>query len=110
LYANIFKANSKTMHLLQSSINGDANEIYGMESADGEVDVEMNLEIDAHSENNTIFAIDSLAGEDEPLFLVVDSECSDREFVLKYMSDDEPDADDLEAVPDSGSRVDRAER
>ncbi len=88
-FANAFFANSTTMRLLKLCFHEEDNEVLGMESVDGKVDVEMNLKIEEHSRNATVYAIERFNEADEPLFLVVDDGCSNREFALKYSSDDD---------------------
>lgn len=89
LCANTLLANSKTLRILNACFNESENVIHGMESVDGELDLEMNLKIADHSENEMVFAIERFDDDDEPLFLVSDDAYSDGVFVLKYISDDD---------------------
>lgn len=57
-FANIFSANSSTMLLLKNCMNDSSDQIYGMESTDGDVNLEMNFEIENHSITQTIYAIE----------------------------------------------------
>lgn len=46
------------MLLLKNCMNDSSDQIYGMESTDGDVNLEMNFEIENHSLNQTIYAIE----------------------------------------------------
>lgn len=85
LYANI-----STMKLIKSCSNFDDDEVIGMESSDGEVDIDLNLKLENESKLRTVYAIGSsiVGKEDEPLWLVVDDSLTDSEFILKYVPDD----------------------
>ncbi len=100
-YANVLSANAKTLSLIKSCHNTEENEIYGMESADGIVDLEMNFKIEALSDNNTIYAIGSqIEGrDDEPIYLLSDNGFSDKQFSLKFISENDPESI-LEDLPD----------
>lgn len=100
LAANRFKANARTMLLLQACFEIE-EESFGM---DGDQDLETNMRIDAHSEKVTIFAIESSIPEkeDEPLFLLIDDSVPDGQFELLYVPDE---GDDEEGVsPTDGKR------
>lgn len=103
-FANSFSAGPKTLHLLKMCFADGDNEILGMESEDGEVDVEMNLEIEKHSDNVTVYAIERFNGDGEPLFLIVDGGYSDRVFMLKYSPDDDSQGIS-EDLPDPESKL-----
>jgi len=103
-FANIFSANGSTLHLLKSCFNGEDNEIFGMVSTDGDVDLEMNFKIEQYSENRTVYAIGSHVADDEPVFLIEDNDYYDNEFSLKFI----PDVDEetiLEDLPDGQTKV-----
>jgi len=89
-FGNGLFANISTMNLIKSCSNFDDNEIIGMESLDGEVDIDLNLKLENKSEFRTVYAIgSSIKGkEDEPVWLVVDDNLKDSEFILKYVPDD----------------------
>jgi len=89
-FGNGLFANLSTMNLIKSCSNFDDNEIIGMESLDGEVDIDLNLKLENESELRTVYAIgSSIKGkEDEPVWLVVDDNLTDSEIILKYVPDD----------------------
>lgn len=88
-FANAFSANVKTLRLLKSCYNSEENEIFGMETVSGDVDIDMNLKIEEKGDSKTVYAIGRFKDDDEPLYLISDSNVSDSEFVLKYLSDDD---------------------
>lgn len=90
-FGNGLFASISTMNIIKSCSNFDDNEILGMESLDGEVDIELNLKLSNKSEFSTVFAIGSgiKEKEDEPVWFVIDDNLTDSEFVLKYVPDDE---------------------
>lgn len=88
-FANTFLANGNTMHLLKMCFSDRGDEVLGMESVDGDVDIEMNLKIEEHSDRATVYAIERFHDSDEPLFMVVDDKCSNREFILEYSPDND---------------------
>lgn len=100
-FANALCANNNTLSLIKSCLHSNEKEIYGMESVDGNIDIEMNIEIDKHSTYNTVYAIGSAIQErdDEAIFLIIDDTFSDKQFSLKYIPDNEPESI-LENMPD----------
>lgn len=104
-FANHLFASSSTMLLINKAMNLDFNESCGMDLIDGEVDMEVNMEIENHSEMTTVYAIGSKLeeNEEEPIFLISNDEISDELIVLKYIPDDDDseDADDLIPVTEN---------
>lgn len=74
--------------------------MYGMESVSGEMDVDMNMEIEQHSDTQTVYGIGRIEDEDDgdPLYLIIDNDLSDNELMLGYIPDNDGD-DDLPDVP-----------
>lgn len=101
-FANAFYANSSVLYLLKSCFYTEDNEIFGMESNDGEIDIGMNMEIEKNSENTTIYSLSSsIKGkEDEHLHMIIDNIYSDSQFALKYVPEDEEDDDEIELIKD----------
>jgi hypothetical protein len=99
-YSNAFFANYNTLLLLKSCFNAEEKEIFGMESVDDDINIELNLEIEKHSENKTVYAIGSnIEGrDDEPIFLIIDNDFSDTQFSFKYISDNDEE-NILENIP-----------
>lgn len=93
-FTNHLYANNSTMLLLKSCLMSTNNEDYGM---DGEYDLDTNLEIEAFSERQTIYAMGSELTDNkgEPVFLIRDDKVSDGTVVLKYI----PDSDDEAIEP-----------
>lgn len=89
LFGNGLFASVITMNLLKSCSNFDDNEILGIETSNGEIDHELNSKIEAKSDFTTYRAMGSVINgkEYEPVWLVVDSNLSDSEFILKYIQD-----------------------
>lgn len=96
--ANHLFANPKTMLLIERCFQLDTNETFGMEIINGEVDIETNLKMEEHSENETTYAIGSFLDESEPLFLVIDDDMFDNQLLLKYVSDSEEEVDEIVPV------------
>ncbi len=90
-YANTLLANSNALFLLKNCFCTEDNVIYGTEAIDGILNIDMNIEIEKFSDNQTIYAIGSnIEGqEDEAIFLVVDNTLSDNEFILRFVPDDD---------------------
>ena len=88
-FANILAANTQTLCLLKTSMNGEPHDFFGMESTDGDADIEMNLKIDDYSKSRTVYAIGCDEREDEPLFLIIDNNCSNNQVIFKYIPDDD---------------------
>lgn len=101
LAANQFKANARTMLLLQACFEIE-EESFGME---GDQDLDTNMKIDDHSEKVMIFAIGSSIPEkmDEPLFLVIDDGVPDGQFQLLYVPDGGDEGE--EELPSEGKRT-----
>ena len=89
IYANSFYSNSNTMLLFQKCFHLEENQIMGMESVNGEFDLDMNFEISKESILETIFAIACQAPgkEDEPLYLIIDDRLANNVFELKHISE-----------------------
>lgn len=92
-YANHLFANHATMELINRAMNLDDDESSGMDLIDGEVDLDVNLEMEEYSDTSTIYALGSKIeeNEDEPIFLVINSKLSDGLILLKYLDDDDGD-------------------
>lgn len=99
LYANVMCAGSATFTLLKASFCDDDLE-FGMESIDGEIDMEMNYELEKYSSKATVYALGSRIKEnyDEPIFLVTDDSFPNDCFSLKYSPDRDDDGEG-EEVP-----------
>jgi hypothetical protein len=96
-YANYLFANSFTMIVINRAMALHRDESCGMDLIDGNIDLETNLEIEKYSEIKTTYAIGSRIKsiEDEPIFLVLDDKISDNTILLKYISDDENEDDEV---------------
>jgi hypothetical protein len=90
-YANHLFANNSTMKIINKAFNMDDDENCGMELIDGEVDIDINLEIEKFSDTKTVYAIGSkiTENEDEPILLVTNDNLQEGMLLLKYISDDE---------------------
>ncbi|MFZ1322473.1 MAG: hypothetical protein WAT71_13035 [Ignavibacteria bacterium] len=101
-FANAFYANSSVLFLLKSCFYTEDNEIFGMESKDGEIDIEMNMEMEEYSENSTIYSLSSsIKGkEDEHFHMIIDNIYSDSQFALKYVPEDEEEDETMEFITD----------
>jgi hypothetical protein len=104
LRANVLKGNARLLLLLESCFLKEADETFGMDMIDGEVNMDVNLKMDAHSQRTMVYAIGSgLEGnEDEPLFLVLEDSLSDRVVELSFLSDEDDDHPETE-TPSSGT-------
>lgn len=93
--ASHLKGSTNTMLLLQSCFDLDDEE-FGMEDVDGEPDIETNKKIDEVSEKVMVFAIESSVQEKEgePLFLLVDDELPDGQFILQHIPEGGDDGDE----------------
>lgn len=95
--ANHFFASQSTMMLIDRCLGLNNNEKSGMDLIDGEIDLDINLSIEKHSEYHTVYAIESGIKENEyePLFLVIDDSMAEGLVMLKYISyDDEEDVEE----------------
>ena len=92
--ANILAANTQTLFLLKISLNGEPYDFFGMESVDGDADIEMNLKIDEYSESRTIYAISCDENEEEHLLLIIDNSCTNNQILLKYIQDNDEEEGD----------------
>lgn len=99
LYANIMCAGSATFTLLKSTFRDDFLE-FGMESIDGEIDMELNEKLDKYSSKATVYGLGSRMDFNfgEPIWLVTDDNFPGECFSLKYKPDDDDD-DEGEEVP-----------
>jgi len=98
-HANCFLANDATMLLLKRCNITEPNEDYGMNLIDGEIDLDTNLEIEEHSERITVYAINTSWDMDEPLYLIIDEDLRDGEFILKYIPEDDNEDDNKTETP-----------
>jgi hypothetical protein len=96
LFSNCIAANNSTMHLIKNCLDLGNQEDCGMDSFDGEIDLDKSLEIEKYSKRTTVFAIGSQLDLDEPMWLVIDDAMSDGMVILKYV----PDSDDDEVSPE----------
>lgn len=98
--ANYLKANTSTMLLLQSCFDLDDGD-FGMEDLDEEANIEANKKMDEASEKVMVYAIGSGVPEkkDEPLFLLVDDELPDGQFVLAYIPEGGDNGDEKKPEP-----------
>ena len=100
-FANVLAANSNTMFHLKKSLQGAANEIFRLETINGEINLEMNFKIQKFSKNKLVYALTCYRRENEPLYLLIDNNCSTNEFVLKYVSNNDNDDGVIgEYIPD----------
>lgn len=92
LFANIMKAGSATFTLMKAGFCDDNLE-FGMESTDGEIDMELNEQLEKYSSKATVYAIGSRmkANFDEPIWLVNDDSFPGDCFVLKYSPENDDD-------------------
>lgn len=104
LRANVLTGNARVLLLLESCFVKEADETFGMDLIDGELNMDVNLKMDAHSKRTMVYAIGSrLKGnEDEPLFLVRDDSLSDRVVELGHRSDMDDDGPEAE-TPSHGT-------
>ena len=87
VFANHLIANSSTMGLFKLCLMTNDNEDFGRDS---EIDFETDLEIEAHSGRQTIYALGSnIEGNNNPLFLIRDNDVLDGAVILEYVIDDE---------------------
>ncbi len=93
-FSNCLLANGSMMILMKNCFITEPNEDLGMELINGKIDLDTNLEIEDHSNRQTIFAIESMNDEDEPLYFVRDDTMSDGILFLKYV----PDFDDDDEI------------
>jgi hypothetical protein len=96
-YANYLFANNFTMIIINRAMALVSDESCGMDLIDGNINLETNFEIEKYREIKTIYAIGSRINsrEDEPIFLVVNDKISDNTILLKYISDDENEDDEV---------------
>ena len=104
LRANVLTGNVRVLLLLERCFEMEEDESFGMDLIDGEWNMDVNLQMDAHSQQTTVYAIGSgLEGnEDEPLFLVRDDSLSERVVELSWHSegdDDDPEAEPIPSKP-----------
>ncbi len=96
-YANKIEGHPSAMlRLTKYMEQGEETEYdLGMELIDGKEDVETSFEIEKFSEYKTVYAIGSQLheDEDEPLFLVKDPTLDENILVLKYIPDDNDEAE-----------------
>jgi hypothetical protein len=95
-YADYLFANSSAMLLLKRCFVSKKNEDFGMDLIDGEINLDKNLEIENYSKRKTIYAIETQYSLEEPLFLIIDDTLYDGVFILKYISDDDDNEDNVE--------------
>jgi len=94
-FSNCLFANASTMALLKNCLITEPDNDLGMELINGEINLDINLELGKHSKRETIYALGSLNDEDEPLFFVRDDDMVDGMLILKYV----PDSDEDEINP-----------
>jgi hypothetical protein len=90
-YANQLLTNDYTMQMIHCAMGGGKNESYGMDLVDGEINLELSLEIDKFTELLTVFGIGSKLpeNEDEAILLAKDPSLLDGQLVLRYVPDEE---------------------
>jgi hypothetical protein len=102
MHANALFGSGNVLRLIKCCFNDTDHVIFGMEGVDGEFDIELNMKIESHSADQTVYAIGSgMEGrEDEPLFLISDNSFDNNQFALKYVPDNGSNdiLDDLPAL------------
>lgn len=98
-FATHFFGDFTALSLIDVCLNIPKNEKCGMDLIEGEINVEVNWEIEKYSKHKTVYAISSraLGNEDEPLFLVKNPSLKNGKVLLKYIPDS--DNDDEVIVP-----------
>ena len=106
LYANAILANANVLLLIRSCFDDNDNLFFGMESVDGDFDIDENMKIESYSANQTVYALGSgIDGrDDEPVLLVSDGSFNNYQFALKHIPDNDSDGI-IANVPTLGSRV-----
>ena len=86
-YADHLFGNTSTMKLIHGSMDLDPGQECGIDLIDGKVDMDAHMEMEMHSEMQTIYAMGSMmeGNLEEPLFLVIDHRLPDGVLQLKYM-------------------------
>lgn len=102
-FANTLTANPSFMILLNRCLDLGNKQQCGMDYIDGEIDLDVSLEIESHSEVKTVYAIGSEieGNEDEPLLLMVDDRMRDGSVLLEYTEDSEDEEDETLVPIDS---------
>lgn len=86
LKATHFYSNQNTMSLIDKILSFE-NYRCGMDLIDGKLDEVSNLKMDEFSKHRTIYAMNSVFDEDEPLYFVIDERFNDVTIMLKYIND-----------------------
>lgn len=112
LYANVIEGHPSAMQRLTQYFEPDDSTRYdfGMELIDGEIDIDTNLEIDKHTQADTVYAIGSRLQPDEdgfglPVFLIKNDKLKDNILVLRYDPEDDENEDFLSVSGPSGSSI-----
>lgn len=92
---NYLLANSSVMEVINSCFSDEDECVVGMEP----VSLEENFKIEEYSDYKTIYAISSVFDDDDPLYLVINNDLSDNEFILKYSSYGDDDDDEEQELP-----------
>ncbi len=93
IFANVIEAHPLAMMRLtqyfECSMDSDFD--FGLESIEGEIDIEINLRMENFLEKQTVFAVGSQLKEndDEPLFLVKNENLKMDILVFKYVQDND---------------------
>ncbi len=98
-YANHLFANITTMLLIDKCIDASENERCGIDLIDGNIDIDINMEMDKSSSIQRVYALGSYHDDDEPIFLIIDEKLSDGTLMLCYIPDDEEEEDDVINMP-----------
>ena len=106
-YANCLLANSSVMMRISKYIGMENEYRLGMDLVDDKIDIDANLEVEQYSQHKTVYAIGStLPGNiDEPIWLIVVDDLPKDQVILKYMPDDDDDAE--EELPDNSPVLER---
>lgn len=103
LYANVIEGHPSAMLRLTNYMDAGEETAYdfGMEPINGVIDIDVNLEMDKHSQLNTVYAIGSrLTGrDDEPIFLLKNDNLRENILLLKYVPDDSDEKTEPELTP-----------
>jgi hypothetical protein len=96
-FADHLFANNNTMKLIHNSLGLDSTQECGMELIDGEVNMEAHMEMETYSSVQTIYALGSEIPEnlEEPLLLIIDHNLPDGAVQLKYIPENDQEAEDV---------------
>ena len=106
-YTNLLEGHPVAMRRLTMLMDGeDTDYDFGSDLIDGEIDIDVNLEMENYSDYKTIYAIGSQfhGDEDNPLVLVKNDGVDPEVLILKYVKDDE-DGEEEVALPVDAVRI-----